>query len=87
MAAIMVLLRGWVLANVRAWGPAVLDVTRLLDVGDPFARAADFILPGAPAVLAAFEPLSAALADRLGARFSVEAREGWPADRSDVVAR
>jgi Ribonuclease G/E len=40
-----------------------------------------------PAVLAAFEPLSAALADRLGARFSVEAREGWPADRSDVVAQ
>jgi hypothetical protein len=54
MAAIMVLLRGWVLANVRAWGPAVLDVTRLLDVGDPFVRAADFILPGASAVLAAF---------------------------------
>ncbi|ATQ43527.1 ribonuclease E/G [Caulobacter mirabilis] len=41
----------------------------------------------APAVLAAFEPRRAALTDRLGARFVVEAREGFPVDQLDVVAR
>lgn len=41
----------------------------------------------APAVLAAFESYRAALTERLGARFSVEARDGWPNDRFDVAAR
>lgn len=41
----------------------------------------------APAVLTAFEPLRAALTDRLGARFTLEARDGWPVDRFEVVAR
>ncbi|MBP7704577.1 MAG: ribonuclease E/G [Caulobacter sp.] len=41
----------------------------------------------APAVLAAFESYRAALTDRLGARFSVEAREGWSSDRFEVIAR
>lgn len=41
----------------------------------------------APAVLKAFEPWRAALTERLGARFSVEARDGWPNDRLEVVAR
>ncbi|MES2033672.1 MAG: ribonuclease E/G [Pseudomonadota bacterium] len=40
-----------------------------------------------PAVLAAFEPWRAALADKLGARFTLEARDGWPNDRLEVVAR
>lgn len=38
----------------------------------------------APAVLEAFEPLRAALTERLGARFTVEARDGWPVDRLEV---
>ena len=41
----------------------------------------------APAVLAAFESLRAPLTERLGARFIVEARDGWPNDRLEVVAR
>lgn len=41
----------------------------------------------APAVLAAFESLRPAMTDKLGARFSLEAREGWPNDRFDLVAR
>lgn len=40
----------------------------------------------APAVLSAFESLRSALADKLGARFTVEAREGWPVDRIEVSA-
>lgn len=38
----------------------------------------------APAVLAAFAPLRAGVTDRLGARFTVESREGWPVDRLEV---
>ena len=41
----------------------------------------------APAVLAAFESLRAPLTERLGARFTVEARDGWQNDRLEVVAR
>jgi len=40
-----------------------------------------------PAVLAAFESLRPAMTERLGARFSLEARDGWPTDRFDVAAR
>jgi len=40
-----------------------------------------------PAVLAAFESLRPALTGRLGGRFEIEAREGWPSDRSEVQAR
>lgn len=40
----------------------------------------------APVVLPAFESLRAALADKLGARFTIEAREGWPVDRIEVSA-
>ena len=38
----------------------------------------------APAVLAAFAPLRAGVTDKLGARFTVDAREGWPVDRLEV---
>ncbi len=38
----------------------------------------------APSVLAAFTPLRAGVTDKLGARFIVEAREGWPVDRLEV---
>ncbi|MDP1630473.1 MAG: ribonuclease E/G [Caulobacter sp.] len=41
----------------------------------------------APAVLAAFEPLRPAVTDKLGARFTVEAREGWATDRLEVSAQ
>ncbi|MDO9224269.1 MAG: ribonuclease E/G [Caulobacter sp.] len=40
-----------------------------------------------PAVLAAFAVLRPALSGRLGARFEIEACEGWSADRLDVQAR
>lgn len=39
----------------------------------------------APAVLAAFEPLRAGVVDKLGARFTVEARAGWAVDRLEVA--
>lgn len=39
-----------------------------------------------PAVAEAFPSLAAALADRLGPRFSVSPREGWPNDRLEVTA-
>ncbi len=39
----------------------------------------------APSVLQAFAPLRAGVTDKLGARFTVEAREGWPVDRLEVA--
>jgi Ribonuclease G/E len=50
---------------------------------DPGARLAARC---APAVAAAFAPLEAALADRLGHRFAVEAVDGWPVERIEVSA-
>lgn len=41
----------------------------------------------APAVLEAFAPLDAGLAERLGRRFAVEAVPEWPVDRLEVSAR
>lgn len=38
----------------------------------------------APSVLQAFASLRAGVTDRLGARFTVEARESWPVDRLEV---
>ena len=38
----------------------------------------------APSVLQAFGPLRAGVTDKLGPRFTVEAREGWPVDRIEV---
>lgn len=40
----------------------------------------------APAVLEAFAPLEAELAERLGRRFEVVAQAGWPTDRMEVSA-
>ncbi|MFN3858051.1 MAG: ribonuclease E/G [Caulobacter sp.] len=40
-----------------------------------------------PAAAAAFAALAPALTERLGARFEVQAREGWPDDRLEVSAR
>jgi hypothetical protein len=40
----------------------------------------------APAVLEAFESLRPALTDRLGARFTLQPRDGWPLDRLEVTA-
>ncbi|NBB14905.1 ribonuclease E/G [Caulobacter sp. SLTY] len=41
----------------------------------------------APAVAEAFKPLAPRMTDRLGARFALEDRPGWPTDRLEVTAR
>jgi hypothetical protein len=39
------------------------------------------------AVLEAVRPYESALADRLGRRFEIVGREGWPVERLEVSAR
>lgn len=64
-----------------------LELARLLERQGRASPGAQLTALASPAVLAAFESLRAAMTDRLGARFSLEARDGWPTDRLEVVAR
>ena len=64
-----------------------LELARALERQGRAAPGAQLTARASPTVIAAFESLRPAMTDRLGARFSLEPRDGWPADRLEVVAR
>ncbi len=64
-----------------------LDLARALERQGRASPGGRLTALASPAVLGAFESLRPAATDRLGARFSLEPREGWPNDRCEVIAR
>ena len=60
---------------------------RLLEAEAAADRGARLIARCAPAVAKTAAPLMARLADRFGARFAIEAQEGWPRERLEASAR
>jgi Ribonuclease G/E len=63
-----------------------LRLARAVEREGRSAAGARLVAACAPAVALAFAPLRAGLAARLGERFSVESRAGWPAARMEVWA-
>jgi Ribonuclease G/E len=66
---------------------AALDLARALEREGRASPGGRLTAQCAPAVAAAFESLRPGLTDKLGARFTIEAREGWATDRAEVIAR
>jgi hypothetical protein len=70
--------------------PALTQALALLRALERAGRAqpgAQLVGACAPAVADAVRPYESALADRLGRRFEIAARDGWPLERLEVIAR
>lgn len=65
---------------------AALRLARLLEREGRAVPGSRLIARCGPAVAEAFKALQAALADKLGGRFTLEPQAGWPSDRLEVTA-
>lgn len=76
-----------VIERLRGPEAAALRLVRALEREGRAAPGARLAAVCAPAVVQAFKAYDEAMADRLGRRFTIEPRDGWPVDRFEVSAQ